>query len=462
MRHLHRRHAERPRVQDTRPGRHRRDGGNRHGPEGPQVRHRRAGGEEGEKASRPRQGGARRAHADRLLPLQLQGRRGQVLPAHMGAGHHGDDGRQQGAVRALPGHSRVLRGVHPPAHSPARALYPRRAGHDARHPRRDGDKERRPQGHLRGNPPDSGQRLGDRRHGLLLPPHAPPHGRGLRPPREGRLHLLQRGRGVPHPHRPRPQDRPRGVLRDTQALRGERPRPRDIQPRRAERRGRHMQLLRLLLLLPAHSGVSEDAGRHTLELRRRGRREQVRRLRPLRRELQPRRAQAGPEALLHPQQGPRARHPARQAALVRRGQLRQVLPHEPRLHRRRRHRALQDALSGAYPRPGLHKAREHGQVRRGARAHQEGEPLPGGLRPRLPALLRGGLLPRRRGRARRDRRGQEVPRPARARPRHPPHPQDAQHDRQALHEQDSRRRLRPRRPLLRVLPRAPGLPRHRV
>ena len=36
-----------------------------------------------------------------------------------------------------------------------------------------------------------------------------------------------------------PQDRPRRVLRDTQALRGERPRPRDIEPRRAERRGQH-------------------------------------------------------------------------------------------------------------------------------------------------------------------------------------------------------------------------------
>ena len=135
---------------------------------------------------------------------------------------------------------------------------------------------------------------------------------------------------------------------------------------------------------------------------------------------------------------------------------------EPRLRRLRRHRPLQDEVPGAHPRPGLHKARLPGPLRRGAGAHPAREPLPGGLRPRLPPLLRGGLHPRRRGRPRRHRRGQEVPRPARARPRHPREAQDAQHHGQALHQPDRRHRRRPRGPLLRLLPRAPGLPRHRL
>lgn len=58
------------------------------------------------------------------------------------------------------------------------------------HPRRDGHTQRREARHLRGDTPHRGQRLLHRGHGLLLPPHEAPDGRGLRPPREGRLHLL--------------------------------------------------------------------------------------------------------------------------------------------------------------------------------------------------------------------------------------------------------------------------------
>ena len=185
---------------------------------------------------------------------------------------------------------------------------------------------------------------------------------------------------------------------------------------------------------------------------------QVRRLRTVRRELPDGRAQAGRQALLQPGAGDaHALRPALDGKALQRR-----LPHQPHPGRGYRHGAVQDGVSRAYPRAGLHQARQPGQVPRGSGAHKEGEPVPGGLRPHMQPQVRGRLHPRRHRPAHRHRRHKEVHRRQGAQRRDPLRPADAQPDRQALHEQDRRHRRRPERPELRVLPRRQGLSRHRV
>ena len=75
-----------------------------------------------------------------------------------------------------------------------------------------------------------------------------------------------------------------------------------------------------------------------------------------------------------------------------------------RLHHRqgRRHRPLQAGLSGGRERAGVRRAHRTAALQGGLRGHPRALPAAGGLRPHLPAPLRGGVQPRRRRRARRD------------------------------------------------------------
>ncbi len=98
----------------------------------------------------------------------------------------------------------------------------------------------------------------------------------------------------------------------------------------------------------------------------------------------------------------------------------QPLPRRPRLEReglgsglqgpqphrvpRDRHLALQGRVPRAHRHPGLPAHGRAEALPRRAGAHQEGEPLPRGVRPHLQQALRGGLHARPGGRPRRDRR----------------------------------------------------------
>ena len=243
---------------------------------------------------------------------------------------------------------------------------------------------------------------------MLLPRIAHEHRRRLRPPRRGYVHPDGQGRRALHPLRPRQGDHTRAGARNYQARRGKRPHARHGQHRRAGRERGHLQLLRLRLLRPARGPDVRRARRDPLQLRCRGGRGQVRRLRPVRGDLPRQRAQARPEALLD--RGPDTEAGLRQALRdpAPEAHLGPELPRGPRGRRAHRHRPVQDRLPRAHPRAGLPEARRAGPLHGRARAHQERKPVPGRLRPHLQQALRGRVHPRRRGRGRRHRRGQAL------------------------------------------------------
>ena len=275
------------------------------------------------------------------------------------------------------------------------------------------------------------------------------------------MHHAQPLGGLPDQVRPRPRDHEGGGVCDPPPRRGKRSHPRNLQHRRCGRGRRHLQLLRMFLPVAARGAPVPVHGYDQVELPRAGRCAKVRGLRPVRGKLPDERAEARPEALLH-RADPRQGDADALRARLGQGQVERQLARKPRGCGRNRHRAVQDEMSRAHRRAGLHQARRAGQVHRCARAHQEGKPVPGHLRPRLPALLRGRLHPRRRGRSHRHRRDQEVHRrkgPAR---RDPLCAEDGQHHRQAVPAEGRRHRRRSGRSELRVLSRAEGLSRHRV
>ena len=183
------------------------------------------------------------------------------------------------------------------------------------------------------------------------------------------------------PHRQGPPGHRRGGQGAYREVRGARLRPPDHHAPSGRDAG-HLQLHDRELPCAGRVAVLQLPRHLRQQLRGRDRPGEMRRLRPVHRPLRQQRHPDGPEALLQDADRASAQGASRRHRMDR-GALESRAPHQPRVHRARGHRALQDRLPGAYRRSGLPEAGRPGPLSGGSRAHQEGKPAARRLRPHL-------------------------------------------------------------------------------